>query len=248
MNVEMLDGGAFTAAAGIWRRGDSLDEKARFPVPVYVIDTGAERLLVDTGLAPGAVEDAPAHYGAPDALALFELEQEQPLGEQADLASITKVVLTHLHFDHAGGLAQLPSEVPVYIQRREWEAGQDPAAIEKNFYLPFDYEGIAAQVELVDGDHDLLGDGSITLLFTPGHTPGHQSVAVGDALVIGGDVFHYASVLDDERFPMIGDDFEAQAASAVRLRALRDAGATVTPGHDPEALRPGPVSTLPHVQ
>jgi glyoxylase-like metal-dependent hydrolase (beta-lactamase superfamily II) len=71
---------------------------------------------------------------------------------------------------------------------------------------------------------------------------------VGNDLVIGGDVFHYASVLDDERFPVIGDDLEAQAASAARLRALRDAGARVTPGHDPDVLRPGPLSTLPGVQ
>ena len=55
-------------------------------------------------------------------------------------------------------------------------------------------------------------------------------------LIIGGDVFHYASVLDDERFPIIGDDLEAQAASAARLRELRDAGATVMPGHDPDVL------------
>ena len=94
---------------------------------------------------------------------------------------------------------------------------------------------------LVDGDHDLLGDGSIQLLLTPGHTPGHQSVRVGERLVLGGDVTHYASGLDDHRFPMFADDFAAQAASAERLRALRDAGATVRPGHDPDVLVPGPV-------
>ncbi len=59
---------------------------------------------------------------------------------------------------------------------------------------------------------------------------------VGDDLIIGGDVVHYASVLDDHRFPIIGDDLDAQAASATRLRELRDAGATVTPGHDPDLL------------
>ena len=97
---------------------------------------------------------------------------------------------------------------------------------------------------LVDGDHDLLGDGSVQLLLTPGHTPGHQSVQVGEQLVLGGDVAHYASGLDDHRFPIIGDDLDAQAASAERLRGLRDAGAVVMPGHDPAVLRPGPLSTL----
>ena len=244
----MLSGGWFTAAAGIWRRDDPLDEKVRFPIPFYVVETADERILVDTGLHPDAVKDAPGHYGSADALALFELERDQALDEQVDLDTITRAVLTHLHFDHAGALSLLPSSIPIVVQRREWEAGQDPSAIEKNFYLPRDYEGIAEQVVVVDGDHDLLGDGSVRLLLTPGHTPGHQSVQVGEGLVIGGDVVHYASVLDDGRFPIIGDDLDAQAASAARLRALRDAGVAVTPGHDPATLRPGPLSTLPGVQ
>ncbi len=237
----MHNGGWFSSAAGIWRRDDEMDSQVRFPVPAYVIETAEERILVDTGLHPAAVEDAPRHYGRPDALGLFKLEQEESVAEQVDLSTITKVVLTHLHFDHAGGLALLPPSVPIVVQRREWDAGQDAGAIETNFFLPLDYGTVADQVVLVDGDHDLLGDGSIQLLSTPGHTPGHQSVQVGERLVLGADVTHYASGLDDQRFPMFADDFVAQAASADRLRALRDAGAVVRPGHDPALLAPGPV-------
>jgi glyoxylase-like metal-dependent hydrolase (beta-lactamase superfamily II) len=127
------------------------------------------------------------------------------------------------------------------LQRREWDAGLDTAAVDKNFYLPVDYEAASQQITLVDGDHDLLGDGSIQLLLTPGHTPGHQSVCVGERLVLGGDVAHFASGLDDHRFPAFGDDFGAQTSSANRLRDLRDAGAVVLPGHDPAVLEPGPV-------
>ncbi len=237
----MISGGWFTAAAGIWRRDDDLERQVRFPVPAYVIETETERILVDTGLHPAAVADPGRHYGAADALGMFELEQEAGLAEQVDLATITRVVMTHLHFDHAGGLALLPPAVPVVVQRREWEAGHDAAAIARNFYLPRDYGGIEDRVVLVDGDHDLLGDGSVELLATPGHTPGHQSVQVGETLVLGGDVSHYASGLDDHRFPVFAADHAAQAASAERLRALRDAGASVRPGHDPAVLVPGPV-------
>jgi glyoxylase-like metal-dependent hydrolase (beta-lactamase superfamily II) len=67
-------------------------------------------------------------------------------------------------------------------------------------------------------------------------------VRVGDRLVIAADVVHYASTLDDHRFPSFADDFDAQAASANRLRDMREAGASVLPGHDPDALRPGPVA------
>ena len=237
----MLNAGWFTSAAGIWRRDDDLDRQVRFPIPAYVIETAEQRILVDTGLHPAAAEDPARHYGQADALALFALELETSVAEQVDLATITKVVLTHLHFDHAGGLALLPPSVPVVVQRREWEAGKDAAAVARNFYLPLDYATVAEQVVLVDGDHDLLGDGSIQLLATPGHTPGHQSVRVGEHLVIGADVTHYASSLDDHRFPAFADDFAAQTASAERLRALRDAGALVRPGHDPAVLVPGPV-------
>jgi N-acyl homoserine lactone hydrolase len=248
VNVELLSGGWFDAPAGIWRRGDDMKRAAHFPIPVYLIEAGDQRILVDTGLAPAAIADPIAHYGS-EQMAMFRLGQERPLAEQVELETITQVVLTHLHFDHAGGLALLPPSIPVVIQRREWEAGRDPDAIAKNFYRPLDYAHAADRVVLVDGDHDLLGDGSIRLLATPGHTPGHQSVQVGAELVIGGDVTHYASGLDDHRFPILGDDHEAQAASAERLSELRDRGLTVMPGHDPEILKAGlAFSTLPTVQ
>jgi N-acyl homoserine lactone hydrolase len=242
MKVTMLDGGAFTSAVGIWRNGESLGRTMRFPIPVYLVEVGEERILVDTGLHPGAAADATAHYEGAENMRNFRLEQEVGIADQVDLAAVTKVVMTHLHFDHAGGLDLLPPGLPVYVQGREWEAGCDPESIARNFFFPRDYERIADQVVLVDGDHDLLGDGSVELLWTPGHTPGHQSVKVGEHLVIGGDVTHFASGLDDHRLPLFGDDLDAQRASAERLRAIRDAGAIVRPGHDPSVLSPGPVA------
>jgi glyoxylase-like metal-dependent hydrolase (beta-lactamase superfamily II) len=241
MKVEMLNVGWLTAAAGIWRRDDDLDLKVRVPIPAYIVETADERILVDTGLHPAAVDDPGRRYGTPDALGPFQLELDASISEQIDLTTITKVVLTHLHFDHAGGLALVPSSVPIVVQRREWAAGHDRAGVTKNFYLPADYGTVGEQVVLIDGDHDLLGDGSIQLLLTPGHTPGHQSVRLGERLVLGGDVTHFASGLDDHRFPIFADDFAVQAGSADRLRALRDAGAVVRPGHDPAVLAPGPV-------
>jgi N-acyl homoserine lactone hydrolase len=242
MRVTLLNVGWFTAPAGIWRQGDDLDRQARFPIAAYLIETDSERILVDTGLHPGAVSDSARHYDGAESMRMFAFEQEASVADQVDLATLTRVVMTHLHFDHAGALALLPEGPPIVVQRREWEGAHDAAAVARNFYHPVDYAAIGDRVELVDGDHDLLGDGSVELLLTPGHTPGHQSVRVGDQLVIGGDVSHFASGLDDHRFPMFADDFAAQTASAERLRALRDAGATVLPGHDRDVLRPGPVA------
>jgi N-acyl homoserine lactone hydrolase len=239
----MLNVGWMTAPAGIWRQGEEEPERpVRVPVPAYLIETATERILVDTGLHPAGVSDAGAHYGESSVLAPFELEQEESIAEQVDLATVTRVVLTHLHFDHVGGLALVPPSVPIVVQRTEWEAGHDRAAVERNFFLPRDYAEAPPNLVLLDGDHDLLGDGSIVLLSTPGHTPGHQSVRIGD-LVIGADVAHFASCLDDRRFPIFADDRDEQGRSAERLRALRDAGLMVQPGHDPDVLRPGPLMT-----
>lgn len=230
----MFNVGWLTVAAGLIRAGASMDESLRFPVPAYVVETATERILIDTGLHPAAVEDPAGFYEGADAVAFFQLEQELSIADQVDLTTLTKVVLTHLHFDHAGALSLVPAEVPVVVQRAEWAAGHDSAAVQRNFFLPRAYTDVERKVELIDGDHDLLGDGSICLLTTPGHTPGHQSVQIGD-LVIGADVVHFASGLDDHRFPVFGDH-SAQRRSAERLKALRDAGHAVLPGHDPEVL------------
>jgi N-acyl homoserine lactone hydrolase len=241
MKVELLNAGWMTASAALWRQGADPEERARCPVPAYLIEAGGERILVDTGLHPEACGDGAAFYESPETMSLFALEQDQPLHEQVDLDAVTMVLLTHLHWDHAGGLELVPDSVPVVIQRREWDAGHDPASIERNFFFPRDYDVDERRLVLVDGDHDLLGDGSVELLFTPGHTPGHQSVRAGD-LVIGADVVHYAAGLDDLRLPAFGDDLEEQGRSAERLRVLRDEGLTVMPGHDPDVLRPGPLA------
>jgi N-acyl homoserine lactone hydrolase len=241
VKIERLNVGWFTAPAGIFRADDEMDRMVRFPVPAYLVETGTERILIDTGLNPAALDDPAAYYERPDIFAMSAIAQEQSVAEQIDLGTLTKVVLTHLHWDHVGGLRLIPASVPVVVQRTEWRAGHDDASVQRNFFLPRDYADDGREVVLIDGDCDLLGDGSVQLLLTPGHTPGHQSVRIGE-IVLGADVTHYASGLDDHRFPVFADDHEQQGRSAERLRAMRDAGLTVVPGHDPELLHPGVVS------
>ncbi len=241
MKIERLDVGSFTAPAGIFRAGDDMDRTVRFPVPAYLLETDTERILIDTGLNPAAIEDPAAYYERPDIFAVSVPAQERSVAEQLDVRTLTKVVLTHLHWDHVGGLPLIPASVPVVIQRSEWAAGHDDEAVQRNFFLTRDYADGGREVILIDGDHDLLGDGSIELLLTPGHTPGHQSIRIG-GIVLGIDVALLASGLDDHRFPVFADDHEAQGRSAERLRAMRDSGLTFIPGHDPEIIRPGPVT------
>lgn len=237
----MFNVGWFKAPAGLFRAGDDMDRTMRYPVPAYLIETASERILIDTGLNPVAIADPAAYYRRPDIFSVSTLEQQQSVAEQLDVATLTKVVLTHLHWDHVGGLQLIPTSVPVVIQRAEWLAGHDEVAVQRNFFLAQDYAETDRELILIDGDCDLLGDGTVELLLTPGHTPGHQSVRVGD-LVIGADVAHFASGLDDHRFPVFADDHEQQRRAAERLRAMRDGGLPVMPGHDPDVLRPGPLT------
>jgi glyoxylase-like metal-dependent hydrolase (beta-lactamase superfamily II) len=233
--------GWISSSAAVWRQGEDPAERIRFPVPAYLIETADERILIDTGLNPAATADPAGFYGRPEA-GIFELEVEQDITEQVDVGTLSKVVLTHLHFDHVGALSLLPTSIPIVIQRREWEGAHEEAAIARNFFFPRDYATGEREIVLVDGDHDLLGDGSVQLLSTPGHTPGHQSVRVGERLILGADVTHFAATLEDRRFPSFADDLAAQDRSASRLCELREAGATVVPGHDPDVLVPGPVA------
>ena len=136
MRVEAFDVGWLTTIAGVIRAGDSTEESVRFPVPAYLIETATERILVDTGLHPAAVADPPGFYDGADSVAIFGFEQDRSIADHVDLSTVTTVVLTHLHFDHAGALALVPPAVPVVVQAAEWAAGHDAAAIQRNFYLP----------------------------------------------------------------------------------------------------------------
>jgi glyoxylase-like metal-dependent hydrolase (beta-lactamase superfamily II) len=251
VKVERLIVGWFTAPAGLFRAGEEMDRTVRYPIPAYLVETETERVLIDAGPNPSAIADPGAYYDRPDVFSVTTVEQERSVAEQVDVDTLTRVVLTHLHWDHVGGLGLIPPSVPVVIQRSEWLAGHDEEAVRRNFFLPRDYAGEDRKLVLVDGDHDLLGDGSVELFPTPGHTPGHQSVRIGD-LVLGADVSHFASGLDDHRFPVFADDHEQQRRSAERLRAMREAGSTVVPGHDPDLLTAGevigPGGGRPHTQ
>ena len=91
--VERFVAGTMTAPAGIWRKGDDLERPVRLPVPVYVIERGPERVLVDTGLHPAAAADASRHYDGAESLGFFELAQESSIADQIDLDTLTTVVL-----------------------------------------------------------------------------------------------------------------------------------------------------------
>ena len=108
------------------------------------------------------------------------------------------------------------------VQRREWEAGPtatSPAATS----WPRRYFDLGHPVKLVDGEHDLFGDGSVVCVPSYGHTPGHQSLrvrsAAGDHILVS-DACYHAGVVETRMFPEFSDH-GAMNASLDALLALR---------------------------
>jgi N-acyl homoserine lactone hydrolase len=99
-------------------------------------------------------------------------------------------------------------------------------------------------VKLLDGEHDLFGDGSVVCIPTHGHTPGHQSLKLRLAsgeIVLAADACYFCRSLRERRLPSTARDREGMLATYDRLAAMERAGARIFFGHDPELW-----ATIPH--
>ena len=222
-------------------------ERVSVPIPFYVLEHPDGVALFDCGL-PAAMCDRSETYLA--ALQTQDLDAtltpEETLTahlERLDIdpAKVRYAVISHLHFDHAGGLRELPNAT-VVVQRREWEAGfERETSIQ--YGLRKRYFDLGHQVQLIDGEHDLFGDGAAVCIPSYGHTPGHQSLRVrsgqGDHLLVG-DACYHCGVVESRAFPAQADH-ATMNRSLDALLALREPETVLVFGHDPSQWGETPI-------
>jgi len=205
-----------------WTPGANIGVAVGFPGHCYLIHHTQGWFLWDTGV-DDAVAQLPNHE-----LVLHEwgpgtgpiwrkpITLAAQLGEIHVMPSDIKLMaVSHSHPDHAGNVEMFPN-TPMLVQRVEYEwAGsrQDTVAFNKKH-----------PVRLIDGDYDVFGDGSLVLLSTPGHTPGHQSLLVRlpqtGPVILSGDVAHFETSFDHRYVPSNNWDQQASLKSMDKIAAI----------------------------
>jgi N-acyl homoserine lactone hydrolase len=200
-----------------WSPGVNVGKSMDFVDNCYLMHHSQGWLLWDTGvtdtIAAMPNEQAPAdprmtHWRRPKTLA-SELET---LGVKP--ADIKYVAISHTHPDHIGNVELFPQAM-LLVQKPEYE-WPNPLGVGR--FKP------EHPVTKLEGDHDVFGDGSVTILSTPGHTPGHQSLLVKlpntGALVLTGDAVHFRSNWENRGVPENNNDKEKTRASMERIAQI----------------------------
>ena len=231
------------------------------PISAYAIEHRDGLVLFDTGVAPALVSD-PDYINSPIGRFIlkkvfrFHIGPKDALDKRLEaidlaVADVRKVVVSHLHFDHIGGIAHVP-QAELLVSQDEWQqlAARHP---ERDWVLREHIELPGANWQPIEfaptndpllapfgGCYDCMGDGSMVLLPTPGHSPGSISMLVRSSglppLLFVGDLTYELEPLNNDQVPGIGDA-EQLKTSFAKVRELRKAlpDLVVLPSHDPFA-------------
>ena len=154
-----------------------------------------------------------------------------------DPANIGHVAFSHTHGDHVGN-ANLFTGGTLYIQQAEYDVAFGPEAESKwNFEVSSYGKLRGSKTVKLNGDHDVFGDGSVVILATPGHTPGHQSLLVRlprrGAVILSGDMVHLEENWMARRVPTFNYDRDQSLKSMEKIAGvMRKTGAELWINHD----------------
>ena len=179
------------------------------PVLSFLVSHPKGKLLFDTGVHCQARIDPLKRLGAEriKRLAVKSREGDDVVPQLAALGlkpdDVRFVANSHLHFDHCGGNEFFP-RATFLVQRAELEAARRPGFVPSYSPSPLDFDH-PLDYRMLEGEHDVFGDGSVVLLPTYGHTPGHQSLLVRSAkqaqIVAASDACYTRENMDRDLLP-----------------------------------------------
>lgn len=200
--------------------------KVQLTFSCYLIRHGDDYLVWDTGNPTGNTPVAPK-------TSLVDLLAQL----QVPLDRVRFVGVSHYHGDHVGQVASFP-KATLLIGKGDWDVLTDPKMSSVANPAPFaNWITGGGKVDPVVGDRDVFGDGSVIMLSTPGHTPGHHSLLVklremGNVLLTG-DLAHFHENYDSDGVPTFNTSRAETVASLERFKKIAtNLKATVIIQHD----------------
>ena len=206
---------------GRWSPGVNVGKPMALSNSCYLIKHASGWLLWETGFTQ---EIAGVANGYPTPVIHWRWTAPKNLiGQLAEIGvapqDITHLGFTHAHPDHIGNGSLFPTST-LFIQKAEWEFYLGPKGKPPGPPANFARLRNNPTVQL-EGDHDVFGDGTVMILATPGHTPGHQSLLVKlpktGAVVLSGDAAHFKDNYDNRRAPVQNFNRDQTLASMNKL-------------------------------
>jgi len=213
----------------VWTPGENVGRSIQFSSTCWLIQRGNEWLLWDTGVPQSTLNDLNGWSTLPK-LIVYHLDKtitDQLGAIGLKPTDVAYVAISHTHGDHIGNVDLFPSST-VLMQRAEYEWIDSPDGPNENVNklkaLARKLLGTPKNLKLLAGDTDVFGDGSVTLVSTPGHTPGHQSLLVhlknSGFIILSGDVVHLRENFEKSIVPSLNTDEAASIASMDRIRRM----------------------------
>jgi glyoxylase-like metal-dependent hydrolase (beta-lactamase superfamily II) len=226
------------------------DDSYDIPVPWFLIKHPKGNVVIDGGNAAEVAIDKRAHWGAVvdayDPLMKPSencVDQARSVGVQPD--DVRYVLQSHLHLDHSGAIGRFPKATTI-VQRAEYEYAQKPDWFAKGAYIRADIDHPGVDWKFLGGEYtdnyDVFGDGTIRTIFTPGHSPGHQSFLVTlpntGPVLLTIDAAYTIDHWNEKALPGLVCSSVDAVRSVQKLRKIAaDTGAMVVTGHDPEGWK-----------